>query len=589
MTRLALRDLPDLFLPPALRSAGLLNLPERIASQRARRSVALLLVMVAGSLVSTLAQLAQGLWSSGLGAGLLTCLVGLMLAIVRRRGPSVWLMSSFVVLGSVGAMVLAVGAGREGYISLFWVGLGPTLTLATSGHRVAFRILLLIASLSAVSVLLIVAEVVPPFIHIEHIEGPHIVSLLGAMATYYFLSSTYERETESTIAELARSVEEIRAARAEAERAARARGDFLAMMGHEVRTPLNGVLGMASVMLSEQPPPHIRDGLQTIENSGGLLRALLDNLLDYSKFESGPLALEARPVDVGQIARDVIDLMAGSARERGDELVLEVSPDAPRYVRGDETRLRQVLNNLVSNAVKFTERGRVRMRVSGEQGQLVIAVADEGLGMDAATVGRLFQPFMQANETTTRRFGGTGLGLAIVRLLVNHMRGRIDVRSEPGQGSTFSVTLPWPPCDAPAPPAVAPLPRGAALRVLVVEDNLINLRVAQRLLEQLGHTVTSAGDGAAALECVERSHFDLVLMDCHMPVMDGFTATEKICSRPGSPPVVALTASTAREDLERCRSSGMVEVLSKPVNRDELARVLLRFAARPDARRARES
>lgn len=572
--------LPEYFLPPHLRSSGNeTEVERRVERMRARRFVVLTLMMFVGAASSAFAQAAQGLWGTGLGAGLLALLVGGVLYRTRARGPSLFGTVAYVVIGSLGAATLAIGVGHEGYFSLFWLGLGPTIALVIAGPRVARWLLLPVGLLAAAAVAIIVEGVIPPFIRVEHLAGPHIVSLLGAIFTYYLLSATYERETERTIRDLARSNEESRAARAEAEKAVRARGDFLAMMGHEVRTPLNGVLGIASVMLAEGPPPAIAEGLRTIEASGNQLRALLDDVLDYSRYESGQFALEVRPLEVAQVAREALDLMAGSAKARGDALELQVAPGAPRFVLGDEVRLRQILTNLLSNAVKFTEGGAVRVHLRGAADHLELVVEDEGVGMDEAVQARLFQPFMQADESTTRRFGGSGLGLAIVQRVVQRARGRVEVSSQPGRGSRFTVWLPWPACEAPALDE-RPAPSAARARVLVVEDNLLNLRVAQRLLEQLGHTVTAAGDGAAALECLDRGSFDLVLMDCHMPIMDGFTATQLIRERAGAPPVVALTASTTQEDLERCHRAGMVEVLAKPIRREELQRLVVRFSGK---------
>jgi signal transduction histidine kinase len=485
-----------------------------------------------------------------------------------------------VVIGSLGAVVMAVGVGHEGYIALFWLGLGPIIGLVISGPRLAGWLLLPAAGLAALAILLIVNEVVRPFIRVDHLAGPHIVSLLGAIFSYFLLVLSFERETARTIAELARSIDEGRQARALAERAAQARGEFLAMMGHEVRTPLNGVLGIVSVMLAEHMPPQVEEGLRTIESSGAVLRALLDDVLDYSRYESGQYELESRPLELAQVGRDVIELMRGIALVRGDRLELEVASGTPAWVVGDETRLRQVMNNLISNAVKFTEGGLVRVQLSGIEGGFRLVVSDDGLGMNPQTVERLFRPFMQADETTTRRFGGSGLGLAIVHLLVQRMKGTVSVESEPGRGSRFKVEIPWAAC---APPASVVEPvelQSQSARVLVVEDNLINQRVVRRLLEQLGHVVTCAGDGIAALECLQRAQFDLVLMDCHMPVMDGFTATERIRLNPQNPPVVAVTASTTREDHERCKASGMLEVLNKPIRREDLSRVIAQFVKR---------
>jgi CheY-like chemotaxis protein len=369
-------------------------------------------------------------------------------------------------------------------------------------------------------------------------------------------------------------------ARSSAERATQAKSEFLATMSHEIRTPMNGVLGMTTVMLGGELPPAVRDGLLTIKQSGDTLLAVLNDILDFSKLDSGKLRLEQVPCNVRQAIYATLALMHDSAQLRGNTLTASVDDAVPLWLLGDPVRLRQVLTNLVSNAIKFTQRGRVEICARTDGEKLLIAVHDSGVGMSPATCAGLFQPFTQADASISRRFGGTGLGLAIVYRIVSTMGGQISASSREGEGSSFQVALPLRPT-APPPLPVVPVVSGPSRRltVLLAEDNPVNQMVATGMLEQLGHRVLHAEDGAQALELIALQPVDLVLMDCQMPVLDGFAATQKLRSGPfRTIPVVALTAASLPEVTSRCLAAGMDEVLVKPLARADLERVLARFA-----------
>jgi two-component system, sensor histidine kinase and response regulator len=406
------------------------------------------------------------------------------------------------------------------------------------------------------------------------------------------------RSREELFAGLEASNEALLRATAEAQQASAAKAQFLANMSHEIRTPMNAIMGMNRLALATELTPRQRGYLEKVEASSRHLLAIVDDVLDVSKIEAGKVVLERGEVVVRRVLDDVTTLAGGACADKGLALTLEVAGDVPPTVLGDALRLRQVLVNLVSNAVKFTERGGVRVAVSrhptraGEVG-LRFAVRDTGIGLDEGQRRRLFQAFTQADPTITRRYGGTGLGLAICKSLVELMHGEIGVESRPGAGSTFWFTARFgrAPDDtgraAGAPvAAVGALPDlDPAARILMVEDNALNQEVASGLLAELGLSATAVGDGRAALEALEHGAFDLVLMDVQMPVMDGMTATRRIRAdaRLRDLPVIAMTAGALASDREACLAAGMNAVVTKPIDADDLRRALAAWLPAPGA------
>lgn len=374
-----------------------------------------------------------------------------------------------------------------------------------------------------------------------------------------------------------------------AQAADRAKSAFLATISHEIRTPMNGVLGMTELLLQEEQAASIREQLTVIQRSGHLMVALINDVLDFAKIEAGRLSLERTDFSLRHLLEDVERLFRPTAQARGLRFQFELDPSLPEAVQGDPFRLQQVLGNLVSNALKFTERGGVTVRIrrgpaTSEPVQVHFEVEDTGIGIAPEALPRLFGAFEQGDGSTTRRFGGTGLGLALSQQLVTLMGGSIQVDSQPGRGSRFSFSLSFSVGEA-RPRDASELDAGGLewLRVLVVDDNAVNRLVATSLVKRAGCQVETATNGREAVEALNSSEFSLVLMDCHMPVMDGFQATEQIRAlggAAGQTPIVALTASTSADDLEACRRSGMNDCLAKPISWEGLRKVL-QLARRP--------
>ncbi|MGC4077017.1 MAG: PAS domain S-box protein [Rubrivivax sp.] len=409
-----------------------------------------------------------------------------------------------------------------------------------------------------------------------------MIGAAGALAGY--LGIAYD------ISARKRQERSLHEAMQQARQANRAKSQFLANMSHEIRTPLNAVIGLAYLLGRTPLQGEQADMLGRIQLASNALLALINDVLDLSKIEAGEMALERAPFDLGRLVREVAALMGVQAQQKRIDFVVDTGATLPPGVEGDSTRLRQVLLNLLGNAIKFTEVGSVRLvlrhhRPSPERLQVEFAVEDTGIGIPAAAQARLFEPFVQADASTTRRFGGTGLGLSIVRQLVAMMDGTLALDSTPGRGSRFSVAIELPIVDLMA-AAAEEAPDGGSrldgLRVLVVDDSSVNQDVARRLLEGEGASVRLAGDGLQAVELLgaEPEAFDLVLMDVQMPVLDGLDATRRIRGVLGLAelPIIGLTAGVSRSEQARARAAGMDEVIGKPFDPPALVAAVRRAA-----------
>ncbi|MDP9046475.1 MAG: ATP-binding protein [Pseudomonadota bacterium] len=568
----------------------------RLALHNSGRSVALQLVAVA-------VMAAMGVRAGRISASVSVALVGLGVAIWRR-----WITQRYAKVDlSLSENALHVERQLEGNAALaglMWVIATFAIYPALQGSLGTVYVGMVLGSITVAAFFMtlvgrafqILAAIEIGALVIVSLVSPSVQSWPVAILSGTFGVTLYfaSREFRSTTMRAIQHSREAKAANVSllrakelAETANTAKSQFLATMSHEIRTPMNGVLGALELLRRSELSVDQRRLVRTAASSGVSLMSILNDVLDHSKIEAGKLALTHAPFSLNALAVGVISLFRSNAQNKGLRLTLDMDSDADLWVMGDAQRLKQVLLNLVGNAIKFTERGEVALRLSPVRGDaqhvgMCFEVRDSGVGIASDDLASLFQPFHQLDGARNRRRTGTGLGLAISQRIVQAMGGEVQVSSKPGKGSRFRFTLMFEPDQATfhaAPPdsALGGLEGDSNLSgsVLVVEDNDVNRMIAREVLQSFGLRVVEASDGEEALRQLEAHDVDLVLMDCQMPIMDGYATTEAIRARERKMglrrlPVLALTADAFEEDAMRSRNSGMDAHLAKPYTRDQL-------------------
>ena len=516
----------------------------------------------------------QGLWGAAVSSTALM-VAGFPLALALRRGLSLEAHSNWsAAVMVVTTLTSCLGERPADPTAVAYFAIVPCMAMLVQGPKAARAWFLVTLVATALVAMTWFVDVQPAWLPTA---SPLVrtVRLLALLVSLVGFAASFDTTRRQAL---------------EAERRANeAKSRFLANMSHELRTPMNGLLGLTEVLLHSELTPAQREQLEVVHQSGQSMLALLNDLLDTSKVEAGKLTLERVEFDLHALLAELRTLQRTVAERKGLRLDLDVADDVPRVVRADPLRIRQVLGNLVSNAVKFTSAGAVTVRARVDDAttdvlRLALEVHDTGPGIATEVLPRLFTPFEQADASTTRRFGGTGLGLALSQQLAVAMGGRLHVSSTPGTGSVFTFVVPVARTRESAVVRVTSqlqeqAPAVNAPPVLVVDDNAVNLKVASALVQRAGYQVLTASSAREALALLSSTRVLAVLMDCHMPDIDGFEATRKIRqlgASTSSTPIIALTASTLPEDVRACRDAGMDAYLPKPTSLSAVAYLLER-------------
>ena len=561
---------PDNLIPQATAQRG------TEAFYRARLVVVFSTGLLVVMLAVALARLGLGRTIPAMLSFIQSGLLLLLLWLFRAGMPLQRAAHALIAVMISGPLLLIIGSGGTLNVPLMVMVLFPVFASILTGARggffwsvVSVASVLVGLSLSQSDLVMPIKSASTDWERSRHIGMPFlmVISVFIAWVEAHLKSVT---------------LDELEAARLEADAASAAKSRFLANMSHEIRTPLNGVIGTGHLLRRTPMASEQRRLLDTMMTSGEALLELLNGILDLSKIEAGRMTLESIPIDLDQLAREVVELLNPRAQDKSIVLHIERLGAGPWWMYGDPTRLRQILLNLMGNAIKFTLTGSVTLRICLEDDTATIEVVDTGIGIESERLPDLFKEFTQTDATTTRRFGGTGLGLAICLHFVRLMQGDLQLKSTVGVGTTFSVSVPTRRARPFTPEVPCAIERLDGLRVLVVEDHPVNQFITQRMLEEVGCEVVVVDDGAKAVETVSRRAFDVVLMDCHMPVMDGFTAARAIRKQDNdSLPIIALTAAATTEDRQRCFDAGMNGYLTKPVSLTELTMALARYREEP--------